>query len=96
MQLVPFGLPLSHTVSLSNEGGTPARFYFVAPPKPRMSVDGQMCWDDNQPISPPWLIITPDQGEVAPGARVCWFLAGPKVATLWVDRVEGESVLLVF
>jgi hypothetical protein len=30
MQLVPFGLPLSRTVSLSNEGTTPARFYFVA------------------------------------------------------------------
>jgi hypothetical protein len=70
MQLVLFGLPLSQTVSLSNEGTTPARFYFVAPPKPRMSVDGQMCWDDNQPISPPWLMIQPDQGEVAPGA---WF-----------------------
>jgi hypothetical protein len=29
-KLVPFGLPPSHTISLSNEGTTPARFYFVA------------------------------------------------------------------
>uniref|UniRef100_A0A383VSK7 Rho-GAP domain-containing protein n=1 Tax=Tetradesmus obliquus TaxID=3088 RepID=A0A383VSK7_TETOB len=70
LQLLPFGVAASHTVSLSNEGATPARFYFVAPPKPRMSVDGQMCWDDNQPISPPWLAISPDQGEVAPGEAV--------------------------
>lgn len=70
LQLLPFGVAASHTVSLSNEGAAPARFYFVAPPKPRMSVDGQMCWDDNQPISPPWLAITPDQGEVVPGACV--------------------------
>ncbi|WIA30979.1 hypothetical protein OEZ86_001026 [Tetradesmus obliquus] len=70
LQLLPFGVAASHTVSLSNEGATPARFYFVAPPKPRMSVDGQMCWDDNQPISPPWLAISPDQGKVAPGETV--------------------------
>jgi hypothetical protein len=72
LQLLPFGMPLSHTVSLVNEGTVPARFYFVSPPKPRMSVDGKMWWDDNQPVCPPWLIIQPDEGEVAPGVFGGW------------------------
>lgn len=67
LQLVPLGHPKRFTVHLANEGSCAARYYFVPPPKPRMSNDGLMSWDDNQPISPPWLQISPAEGEVAPG-----------------------------
>lgn len=71
--LVPFGLPKSFAVRLENVGSTPARFYFVAPPKLCESQDGTMVWDDSQPLCPPWLQISQHEGEVGQGA--CGLLA---------------------
>ena len=68
--LVPFGHPKAFTVRLENIGNTPARFYFVAPPKLRESQDGVMMWDDNQPLCPPWLQIAQEEGEVQQGAAL--------------------------
>lgn len=65
--LVPFGLPKAFAVRLENVGATPARFYFVAPPKLRESQDGAMVWDDSQPLCPPWLLISQQEGEVEQG-----------------------------
>lgn len=65
--LVPFGFPKAFSVRLENVGATPARFYFVAPPKLRESQDGIMMWDDNQPLCPPWLVISQEEGEVQQG-----------------------------
>lgn len=73
--LVPFGMPRAFSVRLENVGTTPARFYFVAPPKLRESQDGVMMWDDSQPLCPPWLQISQEDGEVeqgeAEGASSC-------------------------
>lgn len=66
--LVPFGMPKAFSVRLENVGTTPARFYFVAPPKLLESRDGVMVWDDNQPLCPPWLLIGQEDGELEPGA----------------------------
>jgi hypothetical protein len=65
--LVPFGLPKAFAVRLENVGATPACFYFVAPPKLRESQDGAMVWDDSQPLCPPWLLISQQEGEVEQG-----------------------------
>jgi hypothetical protein len=64
---VPFGIPRAFSVRLENVGTTPARFYFVAPPKLRESQDGVMMWDDSQPLCPPWLQISQEDGEVQQG-----------------------------
>jgi len=69
--LVPFGFPKAFSVRLENVGATPARFYFVAPPKLHESHDGIMTWDDNQPLCPPWLVISQEEGEVQQGRCVC-------------------------
>lgn len=45
------------------------RYYFVPPPKARLSSDGMMSWDDNQPICPPWLTLRPTEGEVQEGEQ---------------------------
>lgn len=68
--LLPFGCPKASSVRLDNIGTTPARFYFVAPPKLRESQDGLMTWDDNQPLCPPWLLIGQPEGEVQEGAHM--------------------------
>jgi hypothetical protein len=65
--LVPFGIPRAFSVRLENVGTTRARFYFVAPPKLRESQDGVMVWDDSQPLCPPWLHISQEDGEVQQG-----------------------------
>lgn len=66
---MPFGMPKAFTVRLENVGATPARFYFVAPPKLRESEAGGMVWDDNQPLCPPWLVISQEEGELQPGEQ---------------------------
>ncbi|KAF8068242.1 Ocrl [Scenedesmus sp. PABB004] len=67
LHAVPFGEPRRAAVTLANVGPAPARFYFVAPPMPRLSSGGVMQWDDSQPLAPPWLQVEPTEGEVAPG-----------------------------
>lgn len=67
--LVLFGCPKAFSVRLDNIGTTPARFYFVAPPKLRESQNGLMMWDENQPLCPPWLLIGQQEGEVQEGAQ---------------------------
>lgn len=65
--LLPFGHPKAYPLTLHNTGTVAARFYFVAPPKPQESRDGIMLWDDNQPLCPPWLLVSQEEGEVQQG-----------------------------
>lgn len=89
--LVPFGFPKAFSVRLENVGATPARFYFVAPPKLHESHDGIMTWDDNQPLCPPWLVISQEEGEVQQGQSTSIGLTavvsggGPGSASAFID-----------
>jgi hypothetical protein len=47
----------------------PARFYFVAPPTPRLDADGTLTWDEDQPLAPNWLNVWPLEGQLLPGAH---------------------------
>jgi hypothetical protein len=93
---VQFGTPKAVSVLLDNVGSTPARFYFVAPPKLRESQDGVMVWDENQPLCPPWLAIGQEEGEVQTG--VCSLIAPTRVAIpaaspMSCFRGQGPAVL---
>jgi hypothetical protein len=71
---VPFGLPVEVAVLIDNVGPVEAAFYFVAPPRPHGASGGGgggrvVTWDDEQPLAPEWLELTPEEGVVEAGGR---------------------------
>lgn len=62
-----FGEPTSGHLTLTNTGSVEATYLFVPLPRAQKAADGQVAWDDDQPLCPPWVQLSPLEGVLAPG-----------------------------
>jgi hypothetical protein len=79
-----FGEPTSGHLTLTNTGSVEATYLFVPLPRAQRAADGHVAWDDDQPLCPPWVQLSPLEGVLAPGGLLLLLLPVLRVQCPWV------------